>query len=219
MDNNYNNDKKTKHKHNHPACRMVILRSGRTLPLTMSPIHSCIPNDNTKFTIGCTHTILNPFVFPQTQQQHPDSHSHSTNPFQPHNHHNKRRGTKKGKPPSKGRIHHPSKQQQQAPRTNYALHTNNNNNNTPTTINKNQGPCWIALDDEDLIHGPANERYRSLFEQDHVVPVQSSVGLTLANARQALMLLRRQQQQQQRRQQHDPLDLHTTTSTSNPHQP
>ena len=151
-----------------------------------------------------------------------DSHSHSTDPFQPHNNNNhnnnKRRGTKKGKPPSMGRMNHPSKHQpQQVPRTNQPLHTN-----TPTKINNNQhhhqGPCWIALDDEDLIHGTANERYRSLFEQDHVVPVQSSVGFTLANARQALTLLRRQQQRQHP--QHNPLDPHSTTSTTSyPHRP
>ena len=48
--------------------------------------------------------------------------------------------------------------------------------------------AWIALDDEELMEGTANDRHRTVFE-GHVIKVRSHVGLTMENAQHALALL------------------------------
>uniref|UniRef100_A0A7S2VC99 FCP1 homology domain-containing protein n=1 Tax=Entomoneis paludosa TaxID=265537 RepID=A0A7S2VC99_9STRA len=50
---------------------------------------------------------------------------------------------------------------------------------------------WIAIDDEDLIEGAPNARYRHWF-QHHVVKTQSHVGLTASDAQLAVRLLKAQ---------------------------
>jgi HAD domain in Swiss Army Knife RNA repair proteins len=51
--------------------------------------------------------------------------------------------------------------------------------------------AWIALDDEDLLHGPANAEHRVLFE-GHVIHCQSKIGLTIDQAEEAAGLLQAQ---------------------------
>jgi HAD domain in Swiss Army Knife RNA repair proteins len=51
--------------------------------------------------------------------------------------------------------------------------------------------AWIALDDEDLLHGPANAEHRALFE-GHVIHCQSKIGLTIDQAEEAAGLLQAQ---------------------------
>eukprot|EP00631_Chrysoreinhardia_giraudii_P000354 CAMPEP_0197421652 /NCGR_PEP_ID=MMETSP1170-20131217/10006_1 /TAXON_ID=54406 /ORGANISM="Sarcinochrysis sp, Strain CCMP770" /LENGTH=161 /DNA_ID=CAMNT_0042948917 /DNA_START=16 /DNA_END=501 /DNA_ORIENTATION=- len=47
---------------------------------------------------------------------------------------------------------------------------------------------WVAIDDEDLVDGGENRRYRAAF-RDHVVKVDSAVGLTAADVPRALEAL------------------------------
>jgi hypothetical protein len=54
--------------------------------------------------------------------------------------------------------------------------------------------AWIALDDEDLLSGPANAAHRALFER-HVIHCDSKVGLTIVQAEEAADLLQAQLQQ------------------------
>jgi hypothetical protein len=51
--------------------------------------------------------------------------------------------------------------------------------------------AWIAIDDEELIHGPSNAKYKSIFE-NHVIHCDSKVGLTHDQAVQAIELIRNQ---------------------------
>ena len=51
--------------------------------------------------------------------------------------------------------------------------------------------AWVALDDEELIKGEPNEKYRNEFE-GHVVKTRSETGLTEADAREAIALLTQQ---------------------------
>jgi len=51
--------------------------------------------------------------------------------------------------------------------------------------------AWIALDDEELIHGKENSPYRKLF-QNHVVKTDSHVGLTQGDADKAIELIQKQ---------------------------
>jgi hypothetical protein len=51
--------------------------------------------------------------------------------------------------------------------------------------------AWLAIDDEDLEQGEANERYRDLF-LGHAVKTVSHVGLTMQDVEIALNLWRRQ---------------------------
>ena len=54
---------------------------------------------------------------------------------------------------------------------------------------------WIALDDENLLDGEANERYKDQF-QGRVVQTKSDIGLTMEDARKAVDIMNIQQQQQ-----------------------
>jgi hypothetical protein len=51
--------------------------------------------------------------------------------------------------------------------------------------------AWIALDDEEMMEGTANAKYRSIF-QGHVVQTKSYVGLTLPQAEMAIQLIQNQ---------------------------
>lgn len=51
--------------------------------------------------------------------------------------------------------------------------------------------AWIALDDEELLNGPANALRKSFFE-GHVIRCDSKVGLTHAQAVEAIQLLQNQ---------------------------
>jgi hypothetical protein len=55
--------------------------------------------------------------------------------------------------------------------------------------------AWIALDDEDLVEGPNNQRYRHVF-QGHTIKTKSSVGLTQKDAKKAIQMLNAQLQLQ-----------------------
>jgi hypothetical protein len=59
------------------------------------------------------------------------------------------------------------------------------------TTTQTQVRAWVALDDEELILGKSNERYRTEFE-GHVVKTRSNTGLTEADARHAIALLKYQ---------------------------
>jgi HAD domain in Swiss Army Knife RNA repair proteins len=51
--------------------------------------------------------------------------------------------------------------------------------------------AWVALDDEDLLEGPANARLRSRFE-NRAILCDSKVGLTLEQAKHAVHLIEQQ---------------------------
>ena len=59
------------------------------------------------------------------------------------------------------------------------------------TTTQTQVRAWVALDDEELILGKSNEKYRTEFE-GHVVKTRSNTGLTEADARHAIALLKYQ---------------------------
>mmetsp|Transcript_12101 Transcript_12101/g.21266 ORF Transcript_12101/g.21266 Transcript_12101/m.21266 type:complete len:129 (-) Transcript_12101:99-485(-) len=50
---------------------------------------------------------------------------------------------------------------------------------------------WLALDDENLLDGAANEKFREQF-QEHVVQTESHVGLTMKDAKKAVELWKAQ---------------------------
>lgn len=54
---------------------------------------------------------------------------------------------------------------------------------------------WLALDDEDLIHGETNAKHKDLFD-GHVVQTQSNVGLTMSDVDLAISLWKEQKDQQ-----------------------
>jgi hypothetical protein len=61
-------------------------------------------------------------------------------------------------------------------------------------LNKNKSKsvsAWVAIDDEDLLEGKMNDRYRSEFE-GHVVKTMSPVGLTQSDAEDAIELIHNQ---------------------------
>jgi hypothetical protein len=64
-----------------------------------------------------------------------------------------------------------------------------------TAVGTTTPAAWIALDDEDLLDGPANAAHRALFER-HVIHCDSKVGLTMEQAEEAADLLQAQLQQQ-----------------------
>jgi HAD domain in Swiss Army Knife RNA repair proteins len=66
-----------------------------------------------------------------------------------------------------------------------------NNNNSNNNCNNYKIDAWIALDDEELIHGDVNASYRSYFE-GHVIQTSSLVGLTNFDAIEAIRLLHNQ---------------------------
>ncbi len=51
--------------------------------------------------------------------------------------------------------------------------------------------AWVALDDEELLHGPTNARLKSIFD-GHVIYCDSKRGLTHEQAMEAIQILRRQ---------------------------
>lgn len=57
--------------------------------------------------------------------------------------------------------------------------------------NSNQILAWVALDDEELIHGPTNARLKPIFD-GHVIHCDSKRGLTSEQAIEAIQLLRQQ---------------------------
>ena len=54
-----------------------------------------------------------------------------------------------------------------------------------------QGIAWVALDDEELLEGESNTKYRSAFE-GHAVKINSRIGLTEDDAITAIKLLQQQ---------------------------
>jgi len=46
---------------------------------------------------------------------------------------------------------------------------------------------WLALDDEELLDGAANEKYRRIF-QGHVIKTESHKGLTMNDVKDAIKL-------------------------------
>ena len=64
--------------------------------------------------------------------------------------------------------------------------------------NQEKVRSWVALDDEELLEGETNEKYRYLF-LGHVVKTKSSIGLTMKDAQIAIKLFKQQQQQQQQK--------------------
>ncbi|KAL7579638.1 hypothetical protein ACA910_008000 [Epithemia clementina (nom. ined.)] len=63
--------------------------------------------------------------------------------------------------------------------------------------------AWIALDDEELVDGKANQRHQSVF-QGHVVKTNSYVGLTMDDAQRAIELLQSQIQNDNNKQPTNP---------------
>ena len=59
------------------------------------------------------------------------------------------------------------------------------------SLPNNSVRAWVAIDDEELIEGDSNSRYRDEFE-GHVIKTNSEVGLTESDARQAIALLKEQ---------------------------
>ena len=51
--------------------------------------------------------------------------------------------------------------------------------------------CWLALDDEELIEGETNEKFKKLFD-GHVIKTKSDVGLTMTDVDLALSLWNKQ---------------------------
>ena len=51
--------------------------------------------------------------------------------------------------------------------------------------------AWVAIDDEELLQGDGNALYAKFFE-GHVVKTESSVGLTMADAEEAVAILQLQ---------------------------
>lgn len=60
-----------------------------------------------------------------------------------------------------------------------------------TQLGANETITWLALDDEDLEEGEANETYRDLFH-GHAVKTESHLGLTMNDVEEALRLWRAQ---------------------------
>ena len=56
---------------------------------------------------------------------------------------------------------------------------------------KRRSFLWIALDDEELIRGPMNDKYARLFA-GHVVQTESHLGITREDAEKAIELVRNQ---------------------------
>ena len=52
--------------------------------------------------------------------------------------------------------------------------------------------AWVALDDEELLEGLANQRYQSHFADHHVVKCDSRTGLTMEQAHRAVRMLQQQ---------------------------
>jgi hypothetical protein len=66
--------------------------------------------------------------------------------------------------------------------------------NIHVTHNKNDVSemfAWVALDDEELLHGPTNSSLQPIFD-GHVIHCDSQRGLTQEQAMEAIQLLRRQ---------------------------
>lgn len=60
------------------------------------------------------------------------------------------------------------------------------------TTNCNRIRYWVALDDEELVQGDTNLAYRSSFV-GRVIKTESSIGLTMKDAQQAIKLFKKQQ--------------------------
>ena len=58
---------------------------------------------------------------------------------------------------------------------------------TKTVSSSPSDVVWLALDDEELVHGDVNEEHRALFA-GHAVRTESHLGLTLEDARRAIQL-------------------------------
>lgn len=69
--------------------------------------------------------------------------------------------------------------------------TNMNNGKSSNTTFKPSRCCWVALDDEELLCGPANATRRACFE-NHVIHCDHQVGLTMEQAQEAVRLLQMQ---------------------------
>jgi hypothetical protein len=50
---------------------------------------------------------------------------------------------------------------------------------------------WLALDDENLLDGEANQKHRAVFE-GHVIQTDSKIGLTMADVKRGVELWKRQ---------------------------